>query len=103
MRQAVTDVMKEGKQPADLPQIDMDFVAVAAPPPASNHQIRDAELGRPPEGLGGAASTLRAWGGGPPPPWFPGGRGRGDKLGWRPIEIVDKASTFWTKVTTKAY
>ena len=31
VRQAVTDVMQEGKQPTDLPQIDMDFVATSAP------------------------------------------------------------------------
>ena len=52
VRQAVTDAMKDGKQPADLPNIDMDFVASpsSGPPqgqPASDRAPRSNSVGAP--------------------------------------------------------
>ncbi|MFY0611122.1 MAG: hypothetical protein JXQ99_06330 [Hyphomicrobiaceae bacterium] len=46
VRQAVTDVMQENRQPTDLPKIDMDFVATSQAP--SNASPLLGELNHPP-------------------------------------------------------
>ncbi len=42
VRQAVTDVMQDGKQPTDLPTIDMDFVATSTTPTGAKGARRES-------------------------------------------------------------